>query len=400
LAHQSNRTGFITCVRRLALTARTGDETASGDRLLTSVRSWLLVSSLVLMAAAAIGCGKTAGDEEIASADEPTIAAETGTVTRRDLVEPLIVRGTIVAMPNQDVKIAALVPGRVDSLSVAEGDWVNANQVVAEIDPRPFADQKRQATAAVAQAKAAVENARLNEERTDRLFQRGIAAGKEVEDARAQRAVADAGLEQAMASLDSADRQLSRTHVTSPIAGQIVKRLVNVGEQVDGTAAQPIVEVANLDHVEVAAGVPAEHLGRVKVGQRAVVSSDAYPDREFDGQIIAIAPAVDAATNTALARVRLVNTDRLLKIGMFTQVRVGLSERKAVLTVPPSAVAKSEDGAAVYVVTGNLATRTRVTLGLETPDAVEILDGVKEGQKVLTSAVHGLGERARLAQPK
>jgi RND family efflux transporter MFP subunit len=400
LAHQFNRTGFITCVRRLDLTARTGDETASGDRLLTRVRSWLLAASLVLMAAASIGCGKTAGDEEIASADEPTIAAETGTVTRRDLVEALIVRGTIVAMPNQDVKIAALVPGRVDSLSVAEGDWVRENQVVAEIDPRLFADQKRQAAAAVAQAKAAVENARLNEERTDRLFQRGIAAGKEVEDARAQRAAADASLEQAMASLDSADRQLSRTHVTSPIAGQVVKRLVNVGEQVDGTAAQPIVEVANLDHVEVAAGVPAEHLGRVKVGQRAVVSSDAYPDRAFDGQIIAIAPAVDASTNTALARIRLVNTDRLLKVGMFAQVRVGLSERKAVLTVPPSAVAKSEDGAAVYVVTGNLATRTKVTLGLETPDAVEILAGVKEGQKVLTSAVHGLGERARLAQPK
>jgi RND family efflux transporter MFP subunit len=352
------------------------------------------------LVAASTACGKGGGDEEIVSTDEPTIAAETGTVTRRDLVEPLVVRGTVVAMPNQDVKIAALVAGRVDSLSVAEGDWVKANQVVAEIDPRPFADQKRQAAAAVAQARAAVENARLNLERTERLFQRGIAAGKEVEDARAQRATADAGLEQAAAALDTADRQLSRTRVASPIAGQVVKRLVNVGEQVDGTAAQPIVEVANLDHVEVAAGIPADHLARVKVGQRVVVSSEAYMDREFDGEIIAIAPAVDASTNTALARVRLANTGRLLKVGMFAQVRIGLSERKGALTVPPSAVAKSDEGAAVYVVTGALATRTKVTLGLETSDAVEILGGVAEGQKVLTSAVHGLGERARLAQPK
>jgi RND family efflux transporter MFP subunit len=179
-----------------------------------------------------------------------------------------------------------------------------------------------------------------------------------------------------------------------------MKRLVNVGEQVDGTAAAPIVEVANLDHVEVAAGIPAEHLGRVKVGQSATVSSDAYPDHDFDGQIIAISPAVDAAANTALARVRLANTGRLLKVGMFAQVHVGLSERKQVLTVPPTAVAKSDEGAAVYVVAGDVATRTKVKLGLETTDAVEILDGVKDGQKVLTSAVHGLGERARLAQPK
>ena len=352
------------------------------------------------LVSASTACSKAGGGEEIASTDEPTIAAETGTVTRRDLIEPLVVRGTVVAMPNQDVKIAALVAGRVDSLSVAEGDWVKANQVVAEIDPRPLADQKRQAAAAVSQARATVENARLNLERTERLFQRGIAAGKEVEDARAQRAAADAGLEQSTAALDTAERQLSRTRVTSPIAGQVVKRLVNVGEQVDGTAAQPIVEVANVDHVEIAALIPADHLGRVNVGQHAVVSSEAYADREFDGQIIAIAPAVDASTNTALARVRLANTGRLLKVGMFAQVRVGLSERKAVLTVTPSAVAKSDEGAAVYVVTGALATRTKVTLGLETSDAVEILSGVAEGQKVLTSAVHGLGERARLAKPQ
>jgi multidrug efflux system membrane fusion protein len=367
-----------------------------GSRL----RAWLLVWGVAVVSAASLACGKTAGDAEIASTDEPTIAADVGIVTRRDLVEPLIVRGAVVAMPNQDVKIAALVAGRVDSLSVAEGDWVKAGQIVAEIDPRPFADQKRQAAAGVAQATAAAENARLNLERTERLFQRGIAAGKEVEDARAQRAAAAAALEQASAALETADRQLSRTHVASPIAGQVVKRLVSVGEQVDGTAAEPIVEVANLDHVEIAAAIPAEHLGRVRVGQHAKVSSDAYADRVFEGEIIAIAPAVDSATNTALARLRLANTDRLLKIGMFAQAQIGLSERKGVLTVPPSAVSKGELDAAVYVVSGAIATRTKVTLGLETTEAVEIASGLTEGQKILTSAIHGLGERARLASPK
>jgi RND family efflux transporter MFP subunit len=346
------------------------------------------------------GCGKPAADEEIASADVPTIAAEIGTVARQDLIEPLTVRGPVVALPNQDVKIAAQVAGRVDRVSVAEGDWVKGGQVLAEIDPRPFNDQKRQAAAAVSQAKAAVESAKLNLDRTERLFQRGIAAGKEVEDARVQRAAADAALEQAAAAMDTADRELSRTHVTSPISGQVVKRLVSVGEQVDGTAAAPIVEVANLDSVEVAAGIPAEHLGRVKVGQPATILSDAYPGQPLAGQIIAIAPAVDAATNTALARIRLANTGRLLKTGMFVQARVGLSEHKGALTVPPSAIAKSDGEAAVYVVSGDTATRTKVTLGLETAEAVEVLEGVKEGQRILTSAVHGLGERARLAPQK
>ena len=247
-------------------------------------------------------CAKKA-EEEIASADVPTITADTGTVTRQDLVEPLIVRGAVVALPNQDVKVASLVAGRVDSMSVAEGDFVRAGQTVAEIDPRPLNDQRRQAAAGLAQAKGALENAKLNLDRTERLFQRGIAAGKEIEDARTLRASAEAAVEQAQAALDIADRQLQRAKIVSPISGQVVKRIVSVGEQVDGTAAQPVLEVANLDHVEIAANVPAEHLGRVRVGQAATISSDAYGDRSFPGQVIAIAPSVDVSTNTALAEI-------------------------------------------------------------------------------------------------
>ena len=348
-------------------------------------------------ALAAPACTRSGGDEEIVSAEVPTISAETGTVVRRDLVEPLLARGAIAAPPNEDVKLASQVPGRVVALSVAEGDSVRAGQVVAEIETPPLEDQQRQARAVLSQAKAARENARLNLARTERLFERGIAAGKEVEDARAQSAASEAGLEQAEAALATADRQLARAHVRSPISGQVVKRFVGVGEQVDGTPAQPLLEVANVDRVEVAAHVAADHLGRVRVGQPAAIVSDAWPDRTFDGEVIAIAPAIDPGTNAALVRIQVKNPERLLKVGMFAQARIGLQEKKGVLVVPPSAVSKTEEGPAVYVVSGEEATRTPVKIGLETPEAVELVSGVKEGQKILTSAIHGLGERAKLA---
>jgi len=342
-------------------------------------------------------CTRPGGDQEIDSAAVPTISAETGTVARRDLVEPLLVRGAVAAPPNEDVRLAAQVPGRVVAMKVAEGDTVEKGAVVAEIETPPLEDQRRQARAALAQATAALENARLNLARNERLFERGIAAGKEVEDARAQAAAAEAGLEQAQAALATAERQLTRAHVASPISGQVVKRFVGVGEQVDGTPAQPLLEVANVDRVEMAAHVAADHLGRVRVGQRAEIVSDAWPDRSFEGEVVAIAPAIDPATNAALVRLRVRNSGRLLKVGMFAQARIALQEKKGVLVVPPSAVSKAEDGAAVYVVTGEEAKRTPVKIGLETDEAVELLSGVKEGQTVLTSAVHGLGERAKLA---
>jgi RND family efflux transporter MFP subunit len=360
------------------------------------VTAWLLITGAAALLAA--GCGKPSSDEEIASADVPTITADLGQVSRRDLVKTLLVRGSVITIPNQDVKVTAQVAGRVVAMNVAEGDAVKAGQVVAEIEIRPLEDQRRQAVAAMSQAKAGLENAKLNLARTQRLFDRGIAAGKEVEDARTQLATSESAVEQATAALDTADRQVTRAHVTSPISGYVVKRLMNVGEQVDGTGAQPLVEVANLDQVEIAANIPAEYLGRVHAGQTATVSSDSYSGRSFAGRLIAIAPAIDPATNTATARVRVGNADGALKVGMFAQVSIALQIRTGALTVPPSAISKGDGDAAVYVVAGDMATRTPVTLGLETPDATEILSGVKDGQKVLTSSIHGLGERARLAK--
>lgn len=363
----------------------------SADRLRRGlVLSWLAVCC---------GCGGTrAGDEEPKPAEVPTIHADTAPAARRTLLEELTVRGTIAAVPNEDVKVSALVPGRVNAVAVAEGDAVRKGQVIAELDPQPLVDQRRQALASVEQAKAQVENARLNLQRNQQLFDRGIAAGKEVEDARAQSAAAQSALEQANAALSTAERNIERASVRSPIDGQVVKRMVSVGEQVDGTAAQPIVEVANLARVELAASVPSEYLPRVKVGQPARVTSDAYGGRTFNGSVLAIAPAVDAATNAGLVRIRLTNTERALKVGMFAEAHLQLGEHANALVVPPAAVVRGEKGASVYVVDGDTAVRTAVRTGLEQTDAIEILEGLRDGQVVLTSSVYGLGEKAKLAR--
>ena len=155
-----------------------------------------------------------------------------------------------------------------------------------------------------------------------------------MEDARTAVAQAQAALDQATAALNTVGLQLDRAEVRSPIAGQVVKRMVSVGEQVDGTASQPIVEVANIERVELGANVPAEQLAHIAVGDRVTITTDAYPERSFDGRIVAVAPAVDPATNTALVRMRVENTEHLLKVGMFAEARVRLAEHTDALLVP------------------------------------------------------------------
>ena len=358
----------------------------------------LCVTVAVALVTAAACKGKDAA-EDVKPPEVPTIVADAAKVTRRTMIDELVVRGTIAAVPNEDVKVSALVPGRVITVMVAEGDTVQQGQAIAELDRQPLQDQRRQSAAAVEQAKAQLENARLNLQRNQQLFERGIAAGKEVEDARKDLVSAQAVLEQANAALNTADRQLERAHVRSPIAGQVVKRMVSGGEQVDGTAAQPIVEIANLDRVELNANVPSEHLSQIKIGQPVVVATDAYAGRTFVGAVLTIAPAVDTTTNAALVRIRITNAGRLLKVGMFAEAHVEIGQHANALIVPPSAVVRDQNSAVVYVLTGDTAQRTAVKVGLERPDAIEILEGVKDGQTVLTSSVYGLGEKAKLAKP-
>jgi len=167
---------------------------------------------------------------------------------------------------------------------------------------------------------------------------------------------------------------------------------------VDGTSAQPIAQIANTDRVELAANVPSEYLPRVKVGQIATLSTDASEPRAITGSVLAIAPAVDPATNAGLVRIRITNAGRALKIGMFAEAHVTLDQHDA-LVVPPAALVRTAEAASVYVVTGDIAQRTDVKTGIEKPDAVEIVSGVAEGQTILVSSVYGLGEKARVAKP-
>jgi RND family efflux transporter MFP subunit len=282
-------------------------------------------------------------------------------------------------------------------MRVAEGDRVTAGQLLAKIDDHIYRDQLSQAAAAEAQAKASLENAKLNLARDENLFSRGIAARKEMEDARTQAAVAQAALQQAEAALSLARLQVSRTEIVSPLNGTVVKRFVNVGEQVDGTAAQPVAEVASYGEVELLASVPAAYLTKVRVGQTLTISSDAFRGKTFTGRAVAVSPAVDQATNAGLVRVRFPNPSGLLRMGMVLTAEAPAERHRGVLTVPPQAIYRDEQGAPhVYKVNGDAAAAVNVQIGIQTQDAVELLSGVQAGDTVILAGGYGLGDKAKI----
>jgi len=285
----------------------------------------------------------------------------------------------------------------VAQVKVAEGDRVQSGQLVAQIDDRPIRDQLQQVEAAAAQARANLENAKLTLARNENLFARGIAARKELDDARTQESVAAAALRQTEAALSLARLQLARTEVKSPLSGTVVKRFVSVGEQVDGTAAQPIIEIANLAEVELIANVPANFLAQLRPNRPLSLASDAFPGKTFTGRVVAIPAAVDPATNAGQIRIRIANAAGLLRLGMFLSAQVPIETHAGALVVPPQAIYRDEHGHPhVHNVNGDEAAAVEVALGIETPDKVELLSGVQAGDTVILSGGYGLGEKAKV----
>jgi RND family efflux transporter MFP subunit len=350
-----------------------------------------ILASLVLS-----GCGKHGGDDE-ESNSTPVPDVTVAKVERASITQNLIVSGNLAALPNRDAKVSALVPGRIARVMVVEGNSVKEGQALAELDGTLLRDQERQAEAAVAQAKANLDHARAAAQREEGLLSRGISSRKEVEDARTQLAVNTAALSQAQAGLTSAQSQLSRSVLRAPFAGTVVKRFVAAGEQVDGTSAQPVVEVAQIAALELMGTVPAGRLSEIKTGEAFSFETNAAANTKFTARVVSILPAVDPATNNGTVRIRMENAKRQLKLGQYLSIDLPLKQPGARLVVPKQAVYPNETGEPhVYKVTGDEAQSIPVKVGVQAGDKAEILEGVNEGDTVVVSGGYGLPEKSKV----
>ena len=358
-------------------------------------REWL-VAALVAAAFVAVGCGKSKEADD-AEKGGPVPDVTVTKVTRAAILHDLFVSGNLAAPPNHDAKLSALVPGRIAQVFVIEGQQVTAGQPLAEMDNSVLRDQERQAEAAVAQARANVENAKRSAERNETLLQRGIAARKEVEDARTQLSVNQAAMSQAEAALATARTQLSRGTLRAPFAGTVVRRFLGMGEQVDGTSAQPVVEIANIDTVELIGTVPASRLGEINTGKKFTFTTSSAPGETFTSEVVSVFPAVDPATNNGTIRIRIDNSKHVLKLGTYISVELPVSASRSALVVPRQAIYPDEAGEPhVYKVNGDEAAFVPVELGIQTKDQAEIVSGVQEGDTVILAGGYGLPEKSKV----
>jgi RND family efflux transporter MFP subunit len=292
-------------------------------------------------------------------------------------------------------RLSFKVPGTVVRLPVTMGDAVKPGDVIAELDPQDFRLQADEAAATLGRAEAEARNAQANFERVRGLYENTNASRTDFDAARAAAESTRAAVESARKRLELARQQLSYTVLTAPVAGSVAETLVEVNENVH--AGQEVVRLAVRSDLKVLVAVPESLIAQVKRGAEVTVRFDALPDRALKAVVTEVG-VVATATGTAFpVRARLLETDPALRPGMAAAVelRFAAPGEGTRFRVPPNAVAEDRAGRYVLVVEPSgadrgVVRRRAVKVGDLTPGGLEILEGLRDGDRLVTAGVSRL----------
>ena len=336
--------------------------------------------------------------------------------TMSPIKQDLDVRLTYTAdlIPNQLVNIFSRVDGYIAKIYVDKGDLVKANQLLVEIDHTDYVHAVNQAKAnllsakaKVVQQEAAVRNAALTLDRMQALIKDQFVSQQDLDTALVNRDAAlalqdslRAQVQQMDVALAQAVTNLAYASIRAPFAGYIAERNLDPGAYVSGTTASTstmsrgILSVHDVETVRTLIEVVEKDVPLVKVGQRADVRAEAYPNEVFEGTVTRIVQALNRATRTMTVEVDLPNKDHRLKGGMFARVEVLVGKHPQAIQIPLDAVSRLEESQYVYVVKDGKAHQVPVELGARAENRVEVVKGLTGDEQVIVSGKDLVSEGA------
>lgn len=317
-------------------------------------------------------------------------AVETTPVIRMDIKSTVSATGTI--RPVDSVEVSSKITARLKTVEVKENDEVKAGQVVATLDAKDYAAKRDQAQYKVANTQAEYERIRY-------LYSIGADTEKQLEDAQMN-------YDTAVSALSQAESDASETNILAPMDGTVVGEPKTVGTMAVATSDNPtvIMRIADLSKKKIMAKVDETDIGSVKVGQSATFTVDAYTDKTFTARVTKIsqtdtANTWDTSTSSSSASasssaaviyyyvtLEVDDPENLLLPAMTARVEINTADKPDALVVPISTLKTDANGSYVIVRNPDGSQENRyVQAGIYSDDYVEILDGLSEGEEVVST---------------
>ena len=371
---------------------------------------WPHAASLVTTAIVALACTQAESAEPL----------RTDTIRARDIV--ISARAAGVVSPVTTIEVKSQASGEITEVNVTEGQTVRRGELLVRVDPRIPENAVTQAQADSAVSQAALQNAESRLRRAEQLFAEQALTEEEVEVARLARATAQADLIRAVRALEDARIAYVQTEVRAPSNGVVLSLTVAEGSVIasasrDVGGGAVLLRMASLDTVEVRALVDERDIGRIKAGMAVTVTTAAFPDRPFRGDVLRVGAEaiVNQNVTTFPVIVRIPNPQGLLKPGMNAEVEVMIGEEREAVAVPNTALRdpKELDAAAdflgisrdslkaelrnvpagawvVFTMDGGRIRAVPVTTGLTDYDYSAVREGLSPGDTVLILPTAGL----------
>jgi RND family efflux transporter MFP subunit len=319
---------------------------------------------------------------------EDAFAVPVARVAREDLVNEVTIPAEF--RPYAEVDLHAKVSGYVREIKVDFGDHVKAGQLLATLEVPELEDDLQNAIAARQRAEADYTNAHLIFDRLSAVNQQhpNLVALQDLDTASAKDLTAAAAIAAAKAEVEKYKTMIEYTKITAPFDGVITRRYADPGALIQaGTASDtqslPLVRVSDNYRLRLDFPVSVAYVKDIRVGDQVEVRVDSLGGRTFSGSITRTMSKVSEETRTMVTEIEVPNPKLELVPGMYAAVELKAERRPRVLSVPVESVASGQRPS-VYVVNdrGEIEERS-VTLGLETATRYEVLDGLREGERVL-----------------
>ncbi len=351
----------------------------------------------------------------------PAIHVEVASVTRTypsQAIALLNASGYVVAQ--RKASVATKITGRLVSLSVEEGSRVKKGEIIAHLEDEDVVALRNQAAANLnvarfnlRQAKVELHDAAVSFHREEILRAKGIATQAEYDSAmtrykKAKAAVAGekAAVKADAAALQVADVSLEYTLIRAPFDAVVLTKNADVGDIVTPigaatSAKAAVVSIADMSSLQVEADVSESNLELVKVGQPCEIQLDALPESRFRGEVHMVVPTADRSKATVMVKVRFADIDRRILPEMSAKVAflsrpLESEEQKPLTTINPDALVTRNGKDFVFLIKDGHVIQTPVTTGIQIGDMIEVLDGIKQDDKVAVKPTNKLKDGSRI----
>ena len=324
------------------------------------------------------------------------IKLETETVSLQPFTGYLTIPAKVITNQDNEAQIGLLVQGRVHRVFVKVGDFVKAGQVLMTVEGLDIGQIK----AGFLIAKAALDYTKANYERQKKLFNEKIGSQKALLESQAEyeKALAEYKAEDkrihsvGLSDEDVMDDKTGEEHtsgtlpIKSSISGIVVERNVVIGQLVDATTNA--FKVINTNTVWVDGQIYEKHIAKINRKTNALFTSETYRNEKFNGRIIYIGQTVDEQTRTITVRSEFSNANNKLRPQMYGELKIPVGVNAKAIMIPAEAVVKEAEQEYAFVQTSDSTFEQRkVITGSSVDNRIEIKEGLREGEKVVSKGV-------------